>query len=800
MHKLIKNNDSGLLNHKRLIWNEKPPGEGLTVEAITLRERISDSKTNVGDSEQKVRGKVNAIAREVSQLHEKVAPLGAAVFDRFKSFIKTTTGVDVNTLDKAESNAEQIQMDVNKSLEANILKFKQNENEKLRELDTGLDRIMARVQMRKELATALEPLGEKVMIGTAFETKLKELEPNLDSPTDLSSFRKQLELAHEFTKFAKMLNTARTLEPKALSLETSKIMPEIGIAYTRPDGRHNYYKYWVEVRNDSPVVYAIDRSNGRIQKFDPQNAQVGEDAWVFADEPGSEYAIYQSQEFRNRDGSPNQKLRALMPGDIDPADARIQKMLNNQRAERAFIDAATRNYTPTAQERQIPAEFERKFTEAGTQNNGSRLSEMLRYLRSDEHRDLITGTGQPVQPPQPEQPEQRPAPEQVEQNLEQVQLRLKADENREVELKEGIYEMNTGKIEADRTLLTFDQLGTGVSMSIDDKNFPKMKLRPGQPEFNLYREYFEVTNNKINFKRNHDDKAKIIFDLGNELSIPVILKKGEDEVMTDIKIKINPKKENVTQKPPETIEANPAEIKSSLERFQTNLNLVLNTPNSFETPSPDPFNITSSYQQLIKTELIADIDRMTKNLESKNLTELVNTYDSVTTFVKEWMESKGKTNLTDTAASQISGLITYSTDYINRLDRTALSPNPTPNQEVKPEEQDQKPSIDTKEGTNDEYLFEGSSSRTTTLRLSELKQGKLLSLKKLETGALRTLEKVELVGLDGVIKADVTDKLLVIGDELHMSKKLDASINDIIRCTFRVNGVEKQASIVLTAN
>jgi len=487
--------DKELFSPKRLVWNG-PEGiadsDKHTPEALQIKERLQGKEKT--DASAEVAGKAKEIVQEIKALKEKVAPLGDSVLGKFQEFLKSKGEIESIGLNKPD--------DIQAALNEKIKKFNENNINTLRELDNGLDQIMARVELRKELATKLSDVGEKVAIGTKFEEKIRALETNLDEQPSLSQFRNQLEIAHEFKKYSQLVDFTRRYGAISSGgkrgIENAKVIPEIGIAYGAP-GNLNYFKYWSEVRPGQalPDVYAIDKRNGRVQKFNWEGQGYGGQAWVFADTPGMEYAEFMSSSYRNRDGSPNTALRALMPKDTDVSAQDLERMTQNQRHERGFIDAATRNYQPTEQEKSIPAAFEQKFNELQRANleayqsntdhppYGHHLTQMLAYLRSDEYRDTAKRRTATTSP-------REQTAESAEGSLEKIALALKVNENPEVEQKENHFELKSGKIDADRTLLSFESVGPGVSLEMDQDKSPSLTI-PSYPQpINLFRNYFEV--------------------------------------------------------------------------------------------------------------------------------------------------------------------------------------------------------------------------------------------------------------------------------------------------------------------
>lgn len=558
MKKLISSDRNELLP-KRNLWNtpEQSFNEGQrTAEAVNVKERLEGSQTNARED---VNGKAKEVAAEIKGLHDKVQPMGQAVFDQFKRVIENNIG-NIDLANIQSLNPDQIQ----NILEEKISTLREENNATLLKLDNGLDQIMARVELRKELAVKLAEVGEKTLIGTKFEEKIRSIDTNLETPMALNQFRNQLEIAHEFKKYSQLVDLTRRYgaipSGGKKGIENAKVIPEVGIAYGA-SGNQNYFKHWSEIRpgQELPDVYAIDKRNGRIQKFNWQGQGYGAQAWVLADTPGMEYAEFMSSAYRNRDGSPNEALRALMPKDSDVTAEDLEKMTQNQRFERGFIDAASRNYQPPENERGIYTAFEQKFNELQRANLeayrsnpdhppfGHHLTQMLSYMRSKEYRNSLKNTSRQTA-------EQTPTTPEV--NLNNAAFSLKSNENPEVEQKTDHFELKSGKIETDRALLSFDEIGPGVNMVIDESKKPTWKPGANAASIEVFRDYFEVANNQINFKRNHPNKAVLTFEVGHEIIIPIKLKKGTQEVSREIKIQIK-EKENPPSATPTTPETTP---------------------------------------------------------------------------------------------------------------------------------------------------------------------------------------------------------------------------------------------------
>jgi hypothetical protein len=366
------------LFQKRFVWNgEKPEVELKTEEANTIKERLKGPVPAPGATET-LKGKAHEIAKQITDIKEKVEPLGATVLNQFKAFM-TSNGIEVTDA----NDSLKIQENLNKKIES----LNENNIEELRKLDTGLDQVLLRVEMRKELAQALDGITTEGPIGLMFEEKLSKIETSLDTPANLDQLRNQLELVHEFKKYSNLVKALDT-GTQALTLNTAKTVSEIGIAYNNEKGGSTYFKYWVDKGNvtDLPVIYSIDNLHGRIQKFDPKGAGYGKDAWVYADTAGEKYEKYTSPQFRNEDGTPNVELQKLINAGTQPSEDDVKAMKQNQQYERMFIDGVSRNYTPetgmTAEEARIYPEFGERYREASERNGNNPTGSFLRTLHA----------------------------------------------------------------------------------------------------------------------------------------------------------------------------------------------------------------------------------------------------------------------------------------------------------------------------------------------------------------------------------------------------------------------------------
>lgn len=377
-------------------------------ETQQLSARLKADKEKVGDnSSEEIEGKAKAVATEIKNVADKVAILGSNVFSKFKDLLNDPK-VNIKLTDIKSLDAETIQ----KQLDGKIDGLKETNNQTLLKLDNGLDQILHRVQMRKDLAKSLADfppqLTQRDAIGTLFEQKMNALESvDFSLQQDVAKNREKDELVREFTKYTEIIKATtsggafRTTENNEDIIKKAITVPKVGIAY-QVGNNVQYFRYWTQMDGDRLVVYGIDNTHGRIQKYDPAGPATGKDAWQFVDTSGKEFQEFTTEKYRTKRGNPKDNLKKLM-GLNPPKNEDIETMKTNQYLERGYIDASTRNHTATPEERRIWTNYETRFNQLRDENvrryqtnpehapYGHNLREMYAYTHSDAYRASLRG-------------------------------------------------------------------------------------------------------------------------------------------------------------------------------------------------------------------------------------------------------------------------------------------------------------------------------------------------------------------------------------------------------------------------
>lgn len=420
---------------KRQVFVLDQPQQQREREAVSRN--IESKQETVGiDTNQQISGKIASILTEIKNVQEKVSTLGGDISNRFREYLHTKTQISIDP-----SNIQSAQDTFSKWMRESetIRQLSESNNQGYQRLDTALDQVLLKVQMRKELAQNLDTLepGEKTSIGLLFESKIGSEEGPIESAVpQIENFRYRLEIIHEFTRYAQLVKMTR--EGGATSMESAKVLP-VGTAYPRNDGKVAFMKYWVEVPPESgtPVIYAIDNVYGRIQKFDPRAAfdPSHKMAWVYADVasdgPSATPEARQQRQlhgqffedrFANWHTTRVAERNRLMPKNSDVTPELLAQLIQNQRYERGFIESTRRGYVAGTKPDSMPTsetslnlygkftdEFNRlKTAEEGlyNQNPGSKpsgyhLREMYTKVTSPEYRNGIPAFTPTAAPPGP---------------------------------------------------------------------------------------------------------------------------------------------------------------------------------------------------------------------------------------------------------------------------------------------------------------------------------------------------------------------------------------------------------------
>lgn len=402
-----KTEKNPLLPKRQTFVELRPDQQQPEREAVSRN--IEAGQETVGiDRSQQISGKVASILTELRAVQEKVSTLGTGIADQFRQYLHQRTQISIDP-----SNAQNAQNEFNRWLRSNegMRQLSESNNQGYQRLNTALDQVMLKVQMRKELARNLDELEdtEKNSVGSLFESRIGAEEGTIEAPNfQIENFRYRLEVIHEFTKYAKLVKLTRGSNPAATSIETAKVLPE-GTAYPRNDGNVAFMKYWVEVPpgTTTPVIYAIDNVYGRIQKFDPRIAfdPAHRMAWVYADvaltgptandaarQQRAQHGNFYENRWANWHTTASAERQRRMPTSADITPEIMAQLVQNQRYERAFISGDRRSFTAggtpdsmaTAEVQIATGQFERFTTE-------------FNRLR-DEHNRLYTTT-QPGQQP-----------------------------------------------------------------------------------------------------------------------------------------------------------------------------------------------------------------------------------------------------------------------------------------------------------------------------------------------------------------------------------------------------------------
>jgi hypothetical protein len=343
-------------------------------EVKNLREKIAGKEIEKKSGVTKVEGKAKKIVDSISELQTKVASLGINVEKEFENYIKKkiTESPDLDANDKS-TNLKTLDINSGEKTQVTVTSWVEtvtkNANERLREFDRGLDKVMLRVNFRKQMAERLDALGkppevlstdQKNKIGTALEGQLAKLEGDIEGNTAMSTdqLKSRMNVMHEVSKYANMLNVCN--KKSATTLQTKTKIPAVSIAYppTSQNG-FTFFEYWVEPVGGDQVLHCID-NYGKVQQFNPfQTEAFGKNPWEMVYKPG-----------KLRSNKLNSSYTDAL---IDEKKANVnslstaerEMMLTNGMQERVFINAVDRGFTGMpAKERSVlegllAAEFNR---------------------------------------------------------------------------------------------------------------------------------------------------------------------------------------------------------------------------------------------------------------------------------------------------------------------------------------------------------------------------------------------------------------------------------------------------------
>lgn len=244
-------------------------------EATNLRDKIGgrEADDSIHAKKEAIEGKVKKIIDDITKLQSKVSSLGTSIEAKFDNYIskkleesmaRFVDNPDAEVdIDNASSTQEKVKLWASESVTENI-------NETLREFDRGLDKVILRVNFRKEMAKNLEGMDkilpeDKNRIGSALENQLARLEGDIEGNSEMTvdQLKANMSILHEITKYGNMRNACTN--KGANSLQNRKLIPEHSIAYP-PTAQNNftYFEYWIE----GDVLHCID-TNGAIQQMNP---------------------------------------------------------------------------------------------------------------------------------------------------------------------------------------------------------------------------------------------------------------------------------------------------------------------------------------------------------------------------------------------------------------------------------------------------------------------------------------------------------------------------------------------------
>lgn len=351
------------LVRKRMVFAnvEEPnvPDAQLGNEEEAISDRISgNEKNDAGTTISSVDSKVKKIADKLNTVQSSVSALGVNLETKFNAYVNTKiqelrtllisqdanlgnqiseTAFDANNPSASEKNIKSLMESVSGRL-----------NERFRELDRGLDKVMLRVNFRQQMAESLNKLSltpdEKNKIGAALETQLSSLEGGAiegNSVVSIDQVKARMAVLHEVTKYSNMVDACKK-GTAATSLQTSKALPDFAIAYP-PTSENGFisFEYWVEKVGNDDVLHCID-NNGTIQQMNPYEADAATKPWKIVYNNNVDPKIRDSSKLNSSYTDSAILEHKANPDALTPAQR--EQMLRNGMRERVIINAADRNF------------------------------------------------------------------------------------------------------------------------------------------------------------------------------------------------------------------------------------------------------------------------------------------------------------------------------------------------------------------------------------------------------------------------------------------------------------------------
>jgi hypothetical protein len=326
------------------------------VEAQNLRKGIEGQDADPTRGIAAVDGKVKKIMKDLDAIRNKVNGLGSIVKEKFQTFIISTIGASSNQeMDDSDRGLARTNMDLDTPDSVqNAVSYwaegiKDNVNVRLREFDLGMDKVMLRVQFRKQMAAKLEAIpntsistAEKNKIGTALEDQLGRIEGDVDGNEQMTvdQLKARLSITNEFIKYAQITGECNSKNAKTLQNHT--LLPDLTIAYppTSLNG-FTYFEYWTEKVGNDDVLHCID-NNGAIQQLNvSQTENFGKNAWKVVYNPFKPAGQRRSPTFTKYTDA---QINANKPNPDTLTAAQRQKMLENGMQQWVYNDPDAKNF------------------------------------------------------------------------------------------------------------------------------------------------------------------------------------------------------------------------------------------------------------------------------------------------------------------------------------------------------------------------------------------------------------------------------------------------------------------------
>lgn len=372
------------MENPNIATSQERQEEESLVDKIVGNER----EQNAGPVKRDIDGKIKKTVDEVNALQNKFGSLGTNVKQKLDGFLlkklqeyksRFENSIDVNTRAFASLVPNRIDTTSGETAETVFERFAEflsgRLNESLREFDRGLDKVMLRVNMRKEMATKLNDFGdsftpdEKNQMGTALEDQLSKIEGNIDGTTEIGpdQIKERLAILKEITKYGDMMKVLK--EKGGNSIDKAQLIPEHSIAYPpTPQNGFTFFKYWTQEVGGHQVLRCID-NNGSIQQLDPfQSEAFGKAPWKvlyngFTRQRSASFEATTTTEMINR-SKPN--VNQL-------TQAQREQMLKNAAVTFTYVDPEDLNFTglPSAERQRLQAVLPREYDRLKTEQRAA---------------------------------------------------------------------------------------------------------------------------------------------------------------------------------------------------------------------------------------------------------------------------------------------------------------------------------------------------------------------------------------------------------------------------------------------